>query len=60
MENSTDTISKLEAYQRENGIRLKYIEDRLDEGSDKFKRLETIIWGIYPVLITALIATRYI
>jgi len=60
MENPTETISKLEAYQRENGIRLKYIEDRLDEGSAKFKRLETIIWGIYPVLITALIATRYI
>ena len=59
MENQAETITTLEAHQRENAIRFQYIEDRLDEGSAKFKRLETIIWGIYPVLITALIATRY-
>ena len=60
MENPTETITTLEAYQRENSIRFKYIEDRLDEGSAKFKRLEALIWGIYPVLITCLVATRYI
>ena len=60
MENQTDTVTTAEAYQRENAIRFKYIEDRLDEGSAKFKRLETIIWGIYPLIITTLLASRYI
>ncbi len=60
MENQTETITKLEAYQRENSIRFKYIEDRLDEGSAKFKRLETIMWGVYPLIITTLLASRYI
>tara|TARA_B100001059_G_C17826575_1_gene581776 strand:+ start:746 stop:928 length:183 start_codon:yes stop_codon:yes gene_type:complete len=60
MENQTETITTLEAYQRENSIRFKYIEDRLDEGSAKFKRLETIMWGVYPLIITTLLASRYI
>jgi len=60
MEKQTKTITALEAYQRENAIRFKYIEDRLDEGSAKFKRLETIMWGIYPLIITTLLASRYI
>ena len=57
---STETVTIVEAYQRENSIRFKYIEDRLDEGSAKFKRLETIMWGIYPLIITTLLASRYI
>jgi len=60
MDNPTETITTAEAHQRENAIRFKYIEDRLDEGSAKFKRLETIIWGIYPLIITTLLASRYI
>ena len=61
MENKpTDSISLLEAHERECAIRFQFIEDRLDEGSAKFKRLEGIMWGIYPLIITTLLASRYI
>jgi len=43
-------ITSLKVYERESAIRFEYIE----------KRLEALIWGIYPVLITCLVATRYI
>ena len=53
-------LTSLKVYERESAIRFEYIEKRLDEGSEKFKRLEALIWGIYPVMITCIIATRYI
>jgi hypothetical protein len=53
-------LTSLKVYERESAIRFEYIEKRLDEGSAKFKRLEVLIWGIYPVMITCILATRYI
>jgi|TARA_R110000803_G_scaffold76030_5_gene140539 hypothetical protein len=55
-----DEITPLTVYERESAIRFEYIEKRLDEGSAKFKRLEALLWGVYPVVITCLIATRYL
>ena len=48
------------AFERECTLRFDFIEKRLDEGSDKFKRLEVLLWGVYPVVITCLLATRYL
>tara|TARA_R110001606_G_scaffold71100_1_gene162601 strand:+ start:72 stop:248 length:177 start_codon:yes stop_codon:yes gene_type:complete len=56
----SDEITPLTVYERESAIRFEYIEKRLDEGSAKFKRLEALLWGVYPVVITCLIATRYL
>ena len=53
-------LTSLKVYERESAIRFEYIEKRLDEGSAKFKRLEALIWGIDPVMITCILATRYI
>ena len=53
-------LTSLKVYERESAIRFEYIEKRLDEGSAKFKRLETIMWGVYPLIITTLLASRYI
>ena len=55
-----DEITPLTVHEKECALRFEYIEKRLDEGSSKFKRLETVIWGVYPVVITCLLATRYI
>ena len=60
MSTNDSDLTSLKVYERESAIRFEYIEKRLDEGSAKFKRLEVLIWGIYPVLITCLVATRYI
>ena len=56
----TSSITLQEAHERECAIRFQFIEDRLDEGSAKFKRLEGIMWGVYPLIITTLLASRYI
>ena len=55
-----DEITPLTVHEKECALRFEYIEKRLDEGASKFKRLETLIWGVYPVVITCLLATRYI
>jgi hypothetical protein len=36
-------------------IRYEYIEKRLNEGSAKFKRLEMLLWGVYPFMVTIII-----
>ena len=56
----TNSISLLEAHERECAIRFQFIEDRLGEGSAKFKRLEGIMWGMYPFIITCLVAFKFI
>jgi hypothetical protein len=60
MATTKDALHKISSHEKECAIRYQNIEKRLDEGSSKFKRLEALIWGIYPVLITCIIATRYI
>lgn len=48
------TISKLEAHEKECAIRYQYIEKqletidrRLGNGSERFKKMEAMIWGLY-------------
>ncbi len=48
------------AFERECALRFDFIEKRLDEGSNKFRRLEALLWGVYPVVITCLLAVRYL
>ena len=51
MEIIKDALVELNAHERECTIRYEYIEKRLDEGSAKFKKLEMLIWGIYPFIV---------
>ena len=46
-----ETMSHIQGHERECAIRYEYIEKRLDEGSAKFKKLEMLIWGIYPFIV---------
>ena len=48
-------MDELEAHERECAIRYENIEKRLDAGSERFKRLENMIWGLYGLLITTAI-----
>ena len=59
------TISKLEAHEKECAIRYQYIEKqletidrRLDNGSERFKKMEAMIWGLY-VMGAAFGASKY-
>tara|TARA_R110000764_G_C10791296_1_gene357617 strand:- start:328 stop:501 length:174 start_codon:yes stop_codon:yes gene_type:complete len=52
-------ITPLEAHEKECAIRYVYIEKRLDEGSEKFKRLELLLWGVYPFILGSIVLTKY-
>lgn len=51
---ASDTISKLEAHERECAIRYENIEKRLESGSKRFDKLEHLIYGIYALIITSM------
>lgn len=53
-----EALLKLEAHERECAVRMlvidertQAIEKRLDEGADRFKKTEIMLWGIYPLII---------
>ena len=43
---SPQTLNELKTHQRECALRYERIEERLEEGSEKFKKLEMLIWGV--------------
>ena len=57
---SHDAFSEINAHQRECAIRYEYIEKRLDEGSQKFKKLEMLLWGVYPFMIVTIVAAKFL
>jgi hypothetical protein len=57
---SQEALSEIKTHQRECAVRYEYIEKRLDEGSEKFKRLEMLIWGVYPFIAASIFATKFL
>jgi len=60
MSNVRDPLAELNAHERECALRYLYIEKRLDEGSEKFKRLERLLWGVYPFILGSIVLTKYL
>ena len=59
MSNVRDPLAEINAHERECALRYLYIEKRLDEGSEKFKKLERLLWGVYPFILGSIILTKY-
>ena len=55
MDKGTKALSEISAHERECTIRYQYIEKRLNEGSEKFKKLELLLWGVYPFIVTTVV-----
>jgi len=53
-----DALSEIRTHEKECAIRYQNIEKRLDEGSEKFKKLENMLWGIYPFMVGAIVLTK--
>ena len=53
-----EALIKLEGHEKECAVRYANIEKRLDEGSEKFKKVELMLWGIYPLIIGLFIMER--
>ena len=60
MNEAQEALSEIKEHQRECAVRYENIEQRLDEGSEKFKRLERLIWGVYPFMIVTIVASRFL
>ena len=60
MSTSQDALHKIEMHEKECAIRYQNIEKRLDEGSEKFKKLENMLWGVYPFMVGAIVLTKFL
>ena len=60
MDKAQEALSEINAHQRECAVRYENIEKRLDEGSAKFKRLEMLLWGVYPFMTVTIVASKFL
>ena len=60
MDEAQEALSEIKAHQRECAVRYEHIEKRLDEGSETVKRLESLIWGVYPFIAISILATKFL
>ena len=54
------TQAQLEAHERECAARYEEINRRLESGGKKMDRLEMMLWGMYPVFIGTIVATKFL
>ena len=54
------TLNELKTHQKECTLRYERIEERLNEGSEKFKKLEMMIWGVYPFMVATIVAAKFL
>tara|TARA_B100001248_G_C27297788_1_gene415624 strand:+ start:733 stop:930 length:198 start_codon:yes stop_codon:yes gene_type:complete len=50
---------RLSAHEKECAIRYANIQQRLDEGSARFERLEKMMWAVYPFILACLAVAKY-
>lgn len=46
-----EALIRLSGHEKECAIRYANIEKRLDDGSERFKKSEIMLWGMYPLII---------
>ena len=54
------TLNRIETHEKECLIRYKNIEKRLEDGSKKFDKLETMLWAVYPFILASVVLSRFI
>ena len=52
---ASKALQKIEIHEAECALRYEAINARLEVGSKRFDKLEKMIWGIYPLMVTTLI-----
>jgi len=52
---ASKALQKIEVHEAECALRYKAINERLDSGSRRFDKVERMIWGIYPLMVTSLL-----
>ena len=60
MATTKDALHQISSHEKECAIRYQNIEKRLDEGSEEFKKLENMLWGVYPFMVGAIVLTKFL
>lgn len=53
-------IAKIEQHEETCGIRYESIDNRLNAGEKRFDRLESMIWGVYVVVVIAVALPQFL
>jgi hypothetical protein len=52
---ASKALKKIEIHEAECALRYEAINKRLEAGSKRFDKLEKMIWGIYPLMVSSLL-----
>ena len=55
-----DAITKIAAHEKECSLRYQNIEKRLESGEKRFDKLETMIWGVYPLIVISVVLAKFL
>tara|TARA_R110002020_G_scaffold4883_4_gene21001 strand:- start:108 stop:290 length:183 start_codon:yes stop_codon:yes gene_type:complete len=55
-----EALNKIETHEKECTIRYRNIEQRLEDGSKRFDKLENMIWAVYPFILVSLVLSRFV
>ena len=53
-------ITPLEAHEKECALRYENIEKRLNAGSKRFDKLESMLWAVYPFILVSIVISKFI
>jgi hypothetical protein len=55
-----ECLSRIEKHEAECSSRYSEIERRLEQGSQRFDKLERMLWSIYPFILGAIALAKFI
>jgi|TARA_R100000781_G_scaffold114183_3_gene84358 TRAP-type uncharacterized transport system substrate-binding protein len=55
-----EALNKIETHEKECSIRYKNIEQRLEDGSARFDKLENMIWAVYPFILVSIVLSKFV
>ena len=60
MDNATEALRRIEIHEAECRLMREMMEKRLDQGAEKFNKLERMIMAMYPFIIACLGAVEFL
>jgi hypothetical protein len=57
---ASKALKKIEIHEAECALRYDTINKRLDSGSQRFDKLEKMIWGMYPFILATIVIAEWL
>ncbi len=55
-----EALNKLATHEKECSLRYQNIEQRLESGTKRFDKLETMLWAVYPFIVGAVVLVKFV